>query len=325
MTPLSRTTIGVFSFLFAMNSMILGLPWFGSFADPTIAWIPYALHAVLATALILAPGQTKIPAWLGGLGLVGGVAIVALCNSLLDPTGIPANGSFATWYVGAAATIFALIAGRGHRILGIVGVGIEVTLVIIWGGFAVAITSGVVGAIMLVLSVGALAKGIETARVQITTSQSRQRELEVRLTASQVARTRREQLIQRVMELTYPTLERLVTSNGQLSEESRAEAVQIEQLLRDELNNRELLNPEIRVAIRKARLRGVRVSFRDEHGIGRLDEQQRFDLQHEVAKAINATQSGTITIRTHRDENYLVKVVAQRPDQDRPDLWLTLP
>ncbi len=325
MKPMSRTSIWVFSYLFVMNYLVLGLPWYGSFSNPEVAWIPFAMYFGLVTLLIFFPGYRHIPIWLGGLGLVGGVTLVALSNSLLDPTAIPANGSFTTWYVGAASAMFAIIAGRGHRVMGIVGVGIEVILVVIWGGFPVALTSGVVGAVLLVVAVSALSKGIDSAISRASGSKDRQRELELRLLANQAARTQREHLVQRVLELTFPTLERIVHSKGKLSAEARGEARQVELMLRDELNNRELLNPEIRVAIRQARARGVKVSFRDEVGLGQLGEAELLSLQKSVAKAINGTQSGTVTIRTQRGENFLVKVVAQRPDSSKPDLWLTLP
>jgi hypothetical protein len=94
--------------------------------------------------------------------------------------------------------------------------------------------------------------------------------------------------------------------------------------LRDEIRGRELVNDKIRVSIRNARKRGVEVVLLDEGGLDGLDQETKQRLLTDVANAIDGIQTGRVTVRTVRGEDWLITVLASDNPNEPPTLWLKL-
>jgi hypothetical protein len=109
-----------------------------------------------------------------------------------------------------------------------------------------------------------------------------------------------------------------------LNEAQRREALLLEAGLRDEIRGANLLTDPMRAAIKAARLRGIEVLVMDEGGLDCLKEDERTTLLNKAAESIAVVEAGRLTIRAPKQEEWRVTVVAVRPGESKPDLWLKL-
>ena len=94
--------------------------------------------------------------------------------------------------------------------------------------------------------------------------------------------------------------------------------------MRDVVSGRRLINAKMKIAVKKARDRGVDVAFLDEGGLEFLKQEQLDELIDIVIAALSDISTGRVTIRTQPNEPWLIRMTASRPRVVTPDLDLKL-
>ena len=262
-----------------------------------------------------------MPIWQAVANLIAAIAIPFLVDS---QTSVFAQGINATWYVMGVATLMTVTAVRGYRVIAVAGLAILVTQVITFGGVAAIAVTGLAGAIVFVLAGLAISSGIKTAELE-TQKYLAETEAAAEEAASLLAvRAERAERVQETLRGAEPTLNEIARATEAFDEPARKNFALLEASLRDQIRGRGILNEELNLAIRSARERGVSVVVLDEGGMDTLDAQSQSTLKAIAADAIATVVSGRIQLRAPRNESYHLTVVATRPGQAQPDLWLKL-
>jgi hypothetical protein len=98
----------------------------------------------------------------------------------------------------------------------------------------------------------------------------------------------------------------------------------LELALRDEIRGRGLLTSAMRSEISRLRNLGVEVALLDEGGTKGLSSQELDALLGQAIEALQAINSGRVTVRSPRGELFKVTVVATLPGVAQPLLSLRL-
>jgi hypothetical protein len=313
------------SYLFALQHAAYGfisLEDYTSTVTPVIAVVSYLLAVTFS---IFGHKTLQIPTWLALINLALSVALPVLVLSQFPIEIADSSGSFDTWFVGALSTLLAITTIRGHAIIGWIGLVALWIEVIAWGGPAVIVTTGLVGALIYVGAADGMGRGLRSLISQTETQLAKAVEIATNTARKTAGRAERERLIQTTLLTGIPELERIVSSNGNLTDADRREISFLEARFRDEIQGNSLLNDAVRFEAREARQRGVTVNFVDGGGLDVADESAREAIHQSIASAIRSTQAGSIVIRAPRGESYQVSIIATRPEALGPDLWLRLP
>ncbi|GAA4175451.1 hypothetical protein [Gryllotalpicola koreensis] len=327
MIALSRATIISLAALFSLYHVVLGL---SALEVPRSPWPTVASLAAFAGAIVLSllrPRTRVLPVWIAVLDLAVSVTIPLAVSSQLDPD---ASNGYATWYVAAVGTLLTIVMVRGRDMYAWIGIGFLTLYTIWWAGFDSLGELGVVGSIVWVVAANVVMYAVRK------TAEDAERFAEVERKASEWRAAYDAHVVERQhrLEHTYtmaePLLTEIVRSQGELSEEQRAECVLLEATMRDEIRGRGLLNDAVRQVVTAARRRGAAVSLLDEGGLDELDEARRERVLTELADAIAEADADTLIVRTvPRAEEVAVTVVglkAPEDDEEESDvtLWLEI-
>ncbi len=316
-----RWAASLFTSLFALYNVYSGIVWASHYANAPICLLPIALYACTVFPSLILYRGVRMPIWQAIANLVAAVAIPFLVDS---QTSVFAQGMNATWYVMGVATLMTVTAVRGHRAISVLGLVVLVTQVMVFGGPSAIAVTGLAGAIVFVLAGLAISSGINTAAIEtqkyLAESQSSAEDA-ARLVAVRAERAER---IQEILRGAEPALRQIASASQVFDEPQRKDFALIEAALRDQIRGRGILNDRLNLTIRSARERGVTVVVLDEGGMDSLDEQSQSNLKAMAADAIDKIDSGRVQLRSPRNESYHLTVVATRPGQAQPDLWLKL-
>lgn len=311
----------LFSLLHLSNGL-LSLDDYECLVTPLIACGLYLAAIVLS---LLPYKNFVLPAWVGIFNFLVSVALPILVLSQFPFAIADSSGSFDTWFVGGISTLLAINTIRGHAKLSWAALAILWIQMIVWGGAGTIATTGLIGALVYVAASDGLGRGLRAAMRQ--TSDNLQKALQISTSTARktVARNERNQLVQSALLAGLPLLEGIAESQGQITPQLRKEILLSEARFRDEVQGRTMLDDGVRLAAREARKRSVTVNFLDEGGLDGADADTLESIRQSIVGAIEATQSGQITIKAPSAESYLVSIVATRPEAAGPDLWMRLP
>jgi hypothetical protein len=317
----SRLLLILASLAFAMYHAALGLLWLADYKQFGLAITALMIYLATVIPTILAYDSMKMPIAQALFNLAAAILIPLLINAQIAPE---LAGTYATWYVAAIATLMAATAVRQYRIISWLGVTAMVIEVIDWGGAGAITTTGVIGALILVLSGQAIATGLRTAGRDAQKFVDQAREASAQMATNTAIRTERKIRSEQVLRGALPILQKIQSQGGRLSEDEKAEALLLEAELRDEIRGRNLLNAEVRLAVRNARRRNVEVMVLDEGGLDEIEQPERDRILHDAAMALDQCEAGRVTLRSPMGESWKVTVAAMRPGAPAPDLWLRL-
>jgi hypothetical protein len=313
------------SFLFALQHAAYGIILLEDYTStllPTISVFAYLIAVIFS---IFGHKTLQIPTWQAICNLIVSLVIPVLVLSQFPIQIADSSGSFDTWFVGGLSTLLAITTIRGHAIIGWIGLVALWIEVIAWGGPEVIVTAGLIGALIYVGAADGMGRGLRSLVSQTELQLGKAVAIATDTARKTAGRAERERLIQSTLLTGVPELERIVASNGNITEADRREIVLLEARFRDEIQGNMLLNDAVRFEAREARKRGVNVSFVDGGGLDTADESSREAILQSIASALRSTQAGSIVIRAPRGESYQVSIIATRPDALGPDLWLRLP
>lgn len=235
----------------------------------------------------------------------------------------PVIESKETWYVTAIATLLSVLAVRGRIDVAIIAGLIFISESIYFSGLEYFPKSGITGAVILIGASVAISKGLDSAQQRIVEAQVTLKDKQERVAFRQAVEEEYEIAYRKINEGVLPRLRR-ISSGKHFSKDDRAAYQLLEDELRDVVSGRRLINAKMKIAVKKARDRGVDVAFLDEGGLEFLKQEQLDELIDIVIAALSEISTGRVTIRTQPNEPWLIRMTASRPRVVTPDLDLKL-
>lgn len=321
MIRLPRLALSLFTLAFGMYHAFLGFSNLEAYTDVGYAIIALALYLLGLTFTVASRPGLKLKSVYAWLSLAVAVLVPLFMTAAISRD---ASYGYTTWHIAGIATLMAIVSVRQHPIIAWTGVSILVAQTLIWGGAGALFSSGVIGALLLVLAAQA------TSSLLASSAQSAQNYLERSLAtdaqtaANTAARAERQRRVQQTLNEALPILEKISKSRGKLSEADRREAVLKEHELRDQIRGRALITPELVRAIREARDRGVEVQLLDDGGFDQITPEEKTKLLDQVIQGLETVCAGKVVIRAVSGESWRLTMAAIRKDADRPDLFMRL-
>lgn len=310
-----------FTLAFGSYHAVLGVLNYLNYNQGEVALLAIAIYLIALISSLLARPGLELRRAFAYLNLSVALAVPVLMSFAMDPE--MASG-YSTWHVAGIATLMSITAVRQHRTIAWVGVSLEVTVVLLWGGFGILFNSGVIGALMLV---GAAHGASNTLRESARAAKEyREQELSINAAraAKSAARKERQERVAQALKTSLPFLQKLVAKKGKLSEEEKSESLLIERSLRDQIRGRMLLSPELTHQVNEARMRGVEVQLLDDGGLEDISEAERLALLSQVTQELEKIQTGKVVIRALEGEDWKITMAAIRKESDKPDLFIRL-
>jgi len=321
MPRLPRLGLSLAALSFGFYHFFLGVISLPEYQEPTLAGIASIIYVIaLVASVVDFPGLKMRPI----TAVLVMIAAVIIPHLVFDALGEVRQGSYATWHVAAVATLLSILSVRRYPLFAWVGLFLLSFDIVIWGGTAVILNSGLVGALLLVtvaqLASWALISSAESAE-RFT---ARALEIEAATAASTASRAERQRRVDATLNEVKPILENIVQKKGKLSAKDKAIAVITEADLRDQIRGRNLASREVASAIRAARERGIEVQLLDDGGLDDIAPAERLSYQTEIVNRLSGVTSGKVVVRAARGEAWRVTIVALRKDEDRPDLFVRI-
>jgi hypothetical protein len=288
--PVLQAIAGLFIFVHGMVA----------FVDPAVnanlALEAGTLLAVAAAAIWL---SLDAPNPLPRFRTVGILALCGIAEVLQLFQAPPANPlPFLSWHIGAITLLLLVLAVRGHPALAWFAYGYIVAGTIVWAlGHGMSLAEGVS---LVVRHAGTLLAGTlfaigmrRSARSLAALHKERQAQAFAEAAAT-AAIDEREAQLHRVNAMARPLLEQLAR-RPDLSDDERADCLQVEASLRDAMRARLLFVEPVISAARAARRRGVEVMLLDDSG-----DQPPADLPavvRVIATELDSVDTGAFTAR----------------------------
>jgi hypothetical protein len=318
---LSTWALQLFAVTFGIYHAVLGFLNLRFYEYPQYVLAALLVYLSVLTMSVFFPKGVAIPSWLATANLVSAIVVPLVVTAGL---GSFAPTTYTTWYVAAIATLLAITAVRGHKLMAWIGVSFLVIEVLIWGGIQIFFTSGIVGAILLVLGGQAASRALDQSADMARKFRERATATQAATEAQSAARQERERRITQTLAGVLPQLEEIVKSDGKLSEAKKKRARLTEAALRDQIRGRALLSEELIVQTENARSRGVEVQLLDDGGFDDLEPKEAASLLERAASELEKIQAGKVVIRTVPGEKWKLTMVAIRKGEEMPDLFLRL-
>jgi hypothetical protein len=261
----------------------------------------------------------KMPPLLAWINLLVIVIVPLLVHAAINVSRVDSQTS---WYVSGIGALLAITAIRGQQAVSWLGAAFLSLEVLVWGGTDSLFNSGLAGALGLVVAAHILSYAL--ARIEAETQNYLDKTIEIEAAAAieSVTRMERSRRLTETLRVSYPLLQKIAT--GQLDEVAQQEAKLLEAELRDGIRGRELIDDNLKKAIRAARERGVEVVVLDEGGLSSLTEISKLEIRQRFATELEQISSGRVTIRAPRGGKTNATFVASRPGTAKPDVFLKL-
>ncbi|HEY7854244.1 MAG TPA: hypothetical protein VIB80_03915 [Aquiluna sp.] len=321
MISFSSRALQVFAGTFGLYHAILGLLNITSYEYPLLIWISLVFYLFALGASVFYYKDIVLPSWIASINLV-----VAFVLPLFVAAGIGSFSptTYSTWHIAAIGTLLAITAVRGQRAVAWIGIGSLIFQVLAWGGISVLFTSGLIGAVLLVLGAQAAARALSQSEELATKFRELALATEAATAAKSAARIERERRINATLAGVLPQLEKIVESNGQLSAGDKRTAILTEAALRDQIRGRNLAHPELTEQTRLARARGVEVQLLDDGGLDDMDQADLDEIFTRVARELSNIKAGRVVIRSVAGEDWTLTMAAIQKGSEKPDLFLRL-
>ena len=320
MISLSRAVISLLPFIYAMYFPIQSI-FVPGFSSRGLEIAALAIYVCVSSVTLLFFRGLRLPRWqawlnLAAAGLIPGLVILQR-NEINDQ-------SIGAWMVMGTAIVLTATAVRQQARIALIGLGVLLGLLIVEYGLPGLTASGLAGALVFVLAGLGVSRGI--ARTTRETEKFRAIELESisRIAELDAAAKERQQRLAQVLGTAVPLLSVIKDAQGPIDEELKQSARLVEATLRDNLRGRDLLNPAMSKEVQRLRSLGCEVLILDEGGTASLTSAERDALLQKAVDALQIVQSGRVTIRSPKAEEFKITVVATTPGQAEPVLSIRL-
>jgi hypothetical protein len=326
---LSRAVIIFLAALFSAYHVVLGLSALDVPASPVPALVSLAAFAAAIVISLLRPQVRVLPTWIAAFDLVVAIGIPLAVTSQLDPA---AHNGYATWYVAAVGTLLTIVMVRGRETYAWGGILFLTVHTVWWAGVGSLGGLGVVGSIVWVVAANVVIYAVKTTAADAERFAQVERKASEWRAAYDAHVVERQHRLEYTYKMAEPLLTEIVRTEGELSDEQRAECLLLEASMRDEIRGRGLLNDDVRRVVARARRRGASVSLLDEGGLDELDAAQHASVLGRLAEAIEHADADTLIVRSvPRAHDPAVTVVglkkaddAAADDDSDVTLWLEI-
>lgn len=321
MIRISRRMVVLAAAAFGLYPVFLALVGLEDYSSTLEIILAVAIYVVCIVASVVLYDSVELPVWQARANVFASVAIPALVLAGLEASHV---GTYATWFVGAIASLGAATAFRGrthHAVLMVISVTLQV---VIWGGPSAINTTGIFGAIVFVVVGSLMSRGVLGAMKATEEAQAKTLATVTKTAFVTAAREEHKKRIAAALATALPALGQLAKLEKPLDSSDQKKMFLLESTLRDEIRGRGLMNDRIREAVASARKRGIEVMVLDEGGLDSTSADERTELLEQVATAMDGVADGRITLRAPAGESWRITLVASRPGIATPDLWLKL-
>lgn len=305
--------------LLVLNPPATALVGFDRYDNWVLASVAIAIYVFVSLMSIFIYRTRKMPPLLAWINLLVIVIVPLLVHAAINVSRVDSQTS---WYVSGIGALLAITAIRGQQAVSWLGAAFLSLEVLVWGGTDSLFNSGLAGALGLVVAANILSYAL--ARIEAETQNYLDKTIEIEAAAAieSVTRMERSRRLTETLRVSYPLLQKIAT--GQLDEVAQQEAKLLEAELRDGIRGRELIDDNLKKAIRAARERGVEVVVLDEGGLSSLTEISKLEIRQRFATELEQISSGRVTIRAPRGGKTNATFVASRPGTAKPDVFLKL-
>jgi hypothetical protein len=228
------------------------------------------------------------------------------------------------WVVMGTAVVMTATAVRQQRLLAMLGtLALAIQILIQYGPIA-ALTTGLVGAVVLVLAGLGVSSGIQKANSEVDGYRLQEQTSRAQIAATTATRIERTTRLQEILGAAIPMLTEIAESRESFSQELKRETKSLELRLRDEIRGRNLLTAELKAEIRRLRNLGVEVAVLDEGGTDHLAATAKHELMSKAVESLRGVTEGRVTIRSPRGESFVLTVVATLSGRAEPLVSLRL-
>lgn len=252
------------------------------------------------------------------------LAVASVPQLVFVALGEVRQGSYATWQIAGVSTLLAILSVRQYQLFAWVGMMILTFEVLMWGGTDVIFNSGLFGGFLLVVVAQSAAWAIRSSAAEADRFRQRAYEIDTAKAASTAAQLERQMRLEATLAEVRPMLELILKKRGRLTKAERTQALIGEAELRDQIRGRSLISPEVTLAVRQARQRGVEVQLLDDGGFDDISESEREKFLREVVSRLAEVEKGKVVIRAALGESWRLTIVALEKDVDQPQLFIRL-
>lgn len=320
MIKISRLWLTVIVLTFGLFVTVQGALRSHNFHNSALALSSSVIYLLCLLLTALAYRSTKLPAWIAWLNIAATGFIPITLHAIHIGE---MNGNSDTWFVTALALLFGSMAVREQMRLAIFATILLVVEVIALNGFGFVSRSGLAGAVLLVAASIAISIGLDRSAAKINELQELTAAEKRDTLVSEASREQHRLRIDAAIEKVLPTLQH-IASETELSDDQRAQASQLAQVLEDEITGGRLVTDEIKAATALARSRGVEVTLVDEYDSGEQIDDELETLLPLVTTAMSEVQVGRIKLIATKDTEHLLRLTVTRPGVVTPDLDLKL-
>ncbi len=228
------------------------------------------------------------------------------------------------WVVMGTAVILTVTAVRQQRLLAVIGTISLAAQLLYQYGAIVAMTGGLIGAVVLVLAGLGVSTGIQRANSEVDHYRIQEETSRSQIAAITATRNERASRLQEILGAAIPMLSEVATAKDPLSPERKLQTKMLELSLRDEIRGRNLLSREMKAEIARLRNLGCEVAVLDEGGTDHLSAESKKELLNRAVLALQDVSQGRVTIRSPKGESFALTVVATLSGQAQPLVSLRL-
>ncbi len=228
------------------------------------------------------------------------------------------------WVVMGTAVILTVTAVRQQRLLAVLGTISLAAQLLYQYGAIVAMTGGLIGAVVLVLAGLGVSTGIQRANSEVDQYRLQEENSRSQIAAITATRNERASRLQAILGAAIPMLSEVAAAKNPLSPERKLQTKMLELSLRDEIRGRNLLSPEMKSEIARLRNLGCEVAVLDEGGTDHLSAESKNEILNRAVLALQDVTQGRVTIRSPKGESFVLTVVATLSGQAQPLVSLRL-
>ena len=321
MISLSRRTLGLISILFGLYHALIGLVSLSEYREVMPAVVALVIYLFCLIWSLLDNDGIKMRFSAALLIMLLTIFISYLVFGSLDEV---RQSSFTTWHVAAVSTVLSVITIRQYPILGWLGFFFLVAQTLMWGGFDVVFNSGIIGGAILISVSQAAYWVIMSTSKSAEDFRKKSLEIDMSIEVANASQEVRAQRLNQILKDVFPLLSIISENEGRLNDQQRKSALLLEAELRDRIRAPHLLNEDVVLAVRLARMRGVEVQLLDDGGLDDLDLEQRTPYLAEICSRLSVVQAGKVVIRAAKGDDWRLTMAAIRKDKDRPELFVRL-
>lgn len=320
MISLNRAIISLLPFFYAMYLPIQSM-FVPGFSTRGYEIAALAIYFYVSVATLLLFRGLRLPAWQAWINLLATALIPGL---VIYQRNASDDHSVGAWIVMGTAIVLTATAVRQQARMALIGLAVLLGTLVFEYGFGGLLAAGLAGALVFVLAGLAVSRGI--ARTTRETEKYRAIELESisQIAELEAAAKERQQRLSQMLGTAVPLFSVIKDSRGPMDEELKQSARLVEATLRDNLRGRDLLNSAMSKEVQRLRNLGCEVLILDEGGTSSLTQPERDQLLQKAVDALQVVQSGRVTIRSPKAEDFKLTVVATKPGQAEPVLSIRL-